>query len=129
SVASVMKDPASANSVPYTISTFSSRCGYTASFCVSAPGSRIYSSVIEGNSLETLTTDYANYSGTSMAAPHVAGSVAVLMERFPYMTGEQIAQVLKTTTVDMGDPGIDALYGWGMIDLSKAIHGPGMFYT
>ena len=64
-----------------------------------------------------------------MAAPHVAGSVAVLMERFPYMTGEQIAQVLKTTTVDMGDPGIDALYGWGMIDLSKAIHGPGMFYT
>lgn len=82
-----MKDPASANSVPYTISTFSSRCGYTASFCVSAPGSRIYSSVIEGNSLETLTTDYANYSGTSMAAPHVAGSVAVLMERFPYMLG------------------------------------------
>lgn len=129
SVASVMKDPASANSVPYTISTFSSRCGYTASFCVSAPGSRIYSSVIEGTSPETLTTDYANYSGTSMAAPHVAGSVAVLMERFPYMTGEQIAQVLKTTTVDMGDPGIDALYGWGMIDLSKAIHGPGMFYT
>ena len=64
-----------------------------------------------------------------MAAPHVAGSVAVLMERFPYMTGAQVAQVLKTTATDMGDPGIDALYGWGMIDLSKAIDGPGMFYT
>ncbi|WP_426880368.1 autotransporter-associated beta strand repeat-containing protein, partial [Serratia bockelmannii] len=28
-----------------------------------------------------------------------------------------------------GAPGIDALYGWGMINLGKAINGPGMFYT
>ncbi len=129
SVASVAEDEASTNSVPYSVSYFSSQCGYTASFCVSAPGSRVYSSVIEGTSLDNLTTDYAKYSGTSMAAPHVAGSVAVLMERFPYMSGAQVAQVLKTTATDMGAPGIDALYGWGMIDLSKAINGPGMFYT
>lgn len=128
-VASVARDPASANSVPYTLSGFSSRCGYTASFCVSAPGSRIYSSIIEGDSIDNLTTSYANYSGTSMASPHVSGSAAVLMERFPYMTGAQIAQVLKTTAVDMGEAGIDELYGWGMIDLGKAINGPGMFYT
>lgn len=129
SVASVARDPASLNTVPYTLSSFSSQCGYTASFCVSAPGSRVYSSVIAGNSADNITTDYANYSGTSMAAPHVAGSVAVLMERFPYMTGAQVAQVLKTTAVDMGDAGIDAYYGWGMIDLGRAINGPGMFYT
>lgn len=129
SVASLQQNAASADGTPYTISTFSSRCGYTASFCVSAPGSRVYSSIIEGTSVDNLTTGYAKYSGTSMAAPHVAGSVAVLMERFPYMTGAQVAQVLKTTATDMGDPGIDALYGWGMIDLSKAIDGPGMFYT
>ncbi|PYD37148.1 autotransporter outer membrane beta-barrel domain-containing protein [Serratia plymuthica] len=126
SVAS-LQDPN--NSGDYSISTFSSRCGYTASFCVAAPGSKVYSSIIEGNSLENLTTGYAKYSGTSMAAPHVAGSIAVLMERFPYMTGAQVASVLKTTTVDMGAPGIDALFGWGMIDLGKAIHGPGMFVT
>ncbi|RJF53885.1 autotransporter outer membrane beta-barrel domain-containing protein [Serratia inhibens] len=126
SVAS-LQDPN--NSGDYSISTFSSRCGYTASFCVAAPGSKVYSSIIEGNSLENLTTGYAKYSGTSMAAPHVAGSIAVLMERFPYMTGAQVASVLKTTTVDMGAPGIDALYGWGMIDLGKAIRGPGMFVT
>ncbi|HGM6861653.1 autotransporter outer membrane beta-barrel domain-containing protein [Serratia rubidaea] len=113
----------------YSISTFSSRCGYTASFCVSAPGSKVYSSVIEGTTPDNLTTGYAKYSGTSMAAPHVAGSIAVLMERFPYMTGAQVASVLKTTATDMGDPGIDALYGWGMINLGKAINGPGMFYT
>ncbi|NTX81607.1 autotransporter outer membrane beta-barrel domain-containing protein [Serratia proteamaculans] len=126
SVAS-LQDPN--NTGDYSISTFSSRCGYTASFCVAAPGSKVYSSIIEGNSVDNLTTGYAKYSGTSMAAPHVAGSVAVLMERFPYMTGAQVASVLKTTTTDMGAPGIDALYGWGMINLGKAINGPGMFVT
>ncbi|HID8169041.1 TPA: S8 family serine peptidase, partial [Serratia marcescens] len=126
SVAS-LQDPS--NSGDYSISTFSSRCGYTASFCVSAPGTRVYSSVIEGTSVENLTTGYAKYSGTSMAAPHVAGSVAVLMERFPYLNGAQVAEVLKTTATDMGAPGIDALYGWGMINLGKAINGPGMLAT
>ncbi|HGE6662310.1 TPA: S8 family serine peptidase, partial [Serratia marcescens] len=126
SVAS-LQDPT--NTGDYSISTFSSRCGYTASFCVSAPGTRVYSSVIEGTSVENLTTGYAKYSGTSMAAPHVAGSVAVLMERFPYLSGAQVAEVLKTTATDMGAPGIDALYGWGMINLGKAINGPGMLVT
>ncbi|WP_414160471.1 autotransporter outer membrane beta-barrel domain-containing protein [Serratia sp. BNK-26-b] len=126
SVAS-LQDPT--NTGDYSISTFSSRCGYTASFCVSAPGTRVYSSVIEGTSVENLTTGYAKYSGTSMAAPHVAGAVAVLMERFPYLSGAQVAEVLKTTATDMGAPGIDALYGWGMINLGKAINGPGMLVT
>ncbi len=85
--------------------------------------------MIEGTSVENLTTGYAKYSGTSMAAPHVAGSVAVLMERFPYLNGAQVAEVLKTTATDMGAPGIDALYGWGMINLGKAINGPGMLVT
>ena len=113
----------------YGISSFSSRCGYTASFCVAAPGSRIYSSVIDGSSADNVTTGYANYNGTSMAAPHVAGSIAVLMERFPYMTGAQVAEVLKTTATDMGNPGIDPLYGWEMINLGKAVGGPGMLVT
>ncbi|WP_157079277.1 S8 family peptidase, partial [Serratia ficaria] len=90
SVAS-LEDPN--NTGDYGISTFSSRCGYTASFCVAAPGTKVYSSVIEGNSTDNLTTGYAKYSGTSMAAPHVAGSIAVLMERFPYLNGAQVAEV------------------------------------
>jgi subtilase-type serine protease len=126
SVAS-LQDPT--NSGDYSISTFSSRCGYTASLCVSAPGTRVYSSVIAGTGVDDLTTGYANKSGTSMAAPHVAGSVAVLMERFPYLNGAQVAEVLKATATDMGAPGIDALYGWGMINLGKAINGPGMLVT
>ncbi|MGW8466622.1 autotransporter domain-containing protein [Pseudomonas sp. CLCA07] len=128
-VAALQKNPDLTSPNPYTISTFSSRCGYTASFCVSAPGSKIYSSVIGGTNAENLTTDYANYNGTSMAAPHVAGSMAVLMERFPYLTGAQVASVLRTTATDLGAPGVDALYGWGMINLRKGIDGPGMLVT
>lgn len=130
-VAALQQNPnaTAAGTTPYTLSTFSSRCGYTASFCVSAPGTRIYSSVLNGTSLQDLTVGWANKNGTSMAAPHVAGSVAVLMERFPYMTGAQVADVLKTTATDLGAPGVDALYGWGMIDLGKAVNGPSMFVT
>ncbi|WP_162874227.1 S8 family serine peptidase, partial [Pseudomonas viridiflava] len=62
-------DAAAAATPPYPLSTFSSRCGYTASFCVSAPGTRIFSSVINGNSLDNQTNDWANKNGTSMAAP------------------------------------------------------------
>ncbi len=130
-VAALQQNPnaAAAATNPYTLSTFSSRCGYTASFCVSAPGTRIFSSVLNGSSLQDLTVGWANKNGTSMAAPHVAGSMAVLMERFPYMSGAQVAEVLKTTATDLGDPGVDALYGWGMINLGKAINGPSMLVT
>ncbi|MDR0217907.1 MAG: autotransporter domain-containing protein [Enterobacteriaceae bacterium] len=128
-VASLQQDANSSNQLPYTISVFSSRCGFSASFCVSAPGSLVYSSVIGGTSVDTPTIDYAFKSGTSMASPHVSGSAAVLMERFPYMDGAQISSVLRTTATDMGKPGIDEIYGWGMINLGKAINGPAMFYT
>lgn len=128
-VAALQQNPDTSSANPYLASTFSSRCGYTASFCVSAPGTRIYSAVIGGTSLADLTQGYANKNGTSMAAPHAAGAAAVLMERFPYMNGAQIASVLRTTATDMGAPGIDALYGWGMINLDKGIRGPGMLVT
>jgi subtilase-type serine protease len=45
------------------------------------------------------------------------------------MTGAQVADVLKTTATDLGAPGVDALYGWGMINLGKAVNGPSMFVT
>jgi subtilase-type serine protease len=129
SVAAMQRNPNTTSADPYVISTFSSRCGYAASFCVSAPGSVIYSSVIKGTTPEDLTTGYVNFNGTSIAAPHVAGSAAVLMERFAYMSGDQISTLLKTTATDLGAPGIDSLYGWGMINLAKAINGPGMLVT
>lgn len=42
------------------------------------------------------------------------------------MSNAQVRDVLLTTARDMGAPGIDEIYGWGMIDLKKAIDGPGL---
>ncbi|WP_302789002.1 S8 family serine peptidase, partial [Escherichia coli] len=60
---------------------------------------------------------YGEKTGTSMAAPMVSGAAAVLMQRFPYMTASQIASVLLTTATDLGEKGVDAVYGWGKLNL------------
>ena len=107
----------------------STACGYTKYWCVSAPGTGIYSAVVSGTSPETIKEGYGNKSGTSMAAPHVSGALGVLMQRFPYLDGGRVTDILKTTATDLGDPGVDALYGWGAIDLAKALDGPGQFLS
>ncbi|BEN36897.1 outer membrane autotransporter barrel domain-containing protein [Serratia marcescens] len=114
----------------------STRCGYTASYCLSAPGSDIYSTtaqtdyVLYGKTGEKrVIPTYGEKTGTSMAAPMVSGAAAVLMQRFPYMTASQIASVLLTTATDLGEKGVDAVYGWGKLNLRSAIEGPKMFVT
>ncbi|HVJ39451.1 MAG TPA: autotransporter domain-containing protein, partial [Stenotrophomonas sp.] len=62
---------------------------------------------------------------TSMAAPHVTGGVALLLQRFPYLTVTQVRDVMLTTATDLGAPGVEEIYGWGMMNLRKAIDGPG----
>jgi subtilase-type serine protease len=69
---------------------------------------------------------YADYSGTSMAAPHVTGALGLLMERFPYLDNSQVRDVLLTTATDLGETGVDEIYGWGLVNLRKAIDGPGL---
>ena len=119
------------------------RCGYSMNWCVAAPGTNITSSIVGGeidvakrhdengevNGI-TVTGDrpsfgYLAHTGTSMAAPHVTGALGLLMERFPYLDNPQIRDVLLTTAQDLGAPGVDEVYGWGLIDLKKAIDGPG----
>lgn len=125
------------------LETGSMRCGYSMDWCLAAPGTGVRSSTVGGEiDVEKLhDTDgevngfrtaadrpvfgYATYAGTSMAAPHVTGALGVLMERFPYLSNPQIRDVLLTTAQDLGEPGVDDVYGWGLVDLKKAIDGPG----
>jgi subtilase-type serine protease len=72
-VVALQKNANTASPDSYTMASYSSRCGYTASFCVSAPGTNIYSSTIEGTSLENLKIGYYSANGTSMAAPPCIG--------------------------------------------------------
>lgn len=126
------------------LSDSSSTCGLSKNWCVAAPGESITSSIVtsqanaspvHNSNNETVGLDvghsepqfgYGDMSGTSMAAPHVTGSLALLMERFPYLENKQIRDILLTTATDLGDPGVDDKFGWGLINLAKAIKGPAM---
>ena len=102
---------------------------------VSSPGDDIYSSTVDGKG----NAGYASWSGTSMAAPHVAGAMGVLMSRYKDMTAIQARDVMFTTanhrnsdgtlmkgwTAAEGTP--DVQYGWGVPDLDKGMYGPGQF--
>lgn len=79
---------------------------------VSAPGTNIRSA--------GAGTSYVNLTGTSMAAPHAAGSVALLKEAFPFLTGTEIKMALYMTATDLGTPGEDNTFGRGMINLDSA---------
>ncbi|WP_419354425.1 S8 family serine peptidase [Acinetobacter guillouiae] len=123
------------DSTKETLYTGSSQCGYTALWCVAAPGTGIYSSTFKVEDGK-LADNYEYMTGTSMAAPHATGALAVLMERFPYMSSSQTVSVLKTTAADMDENGrvtdgrakvIDKYFGWGKIDLENVIKGPAMF--
>jgi serine protease len=64
--------------------------------------------------------DYAVYSGTSMAAPHVAGAAALLWSMAPHAKAADIVNALTTTAVDRGVGGFDPAYGAGVIDIFAA---------
>jgi hypothetical protein len=60
------------------------------------------------------------WSGTSFAAPQIAGAVALLAQAFPNLTGAQIVSILFQSARDAGATGPDAVYGQGVLDLTKA---------
>lgn len=69
------------------------------------------------------TGAYACLSGTSMAAPHVSAALAVL--RGAGLPPAVAVQRLLDTAVDLGDPGPDAIFGAGRLDLAAAAAGAG----
>ncbi len=65
-------------------------------------------------------TSYSSISGTSMAAPHVAGAIALLKQAAPGMTGRQLKAILFSTATDLGAAGEDNTYGKGLINVWAA---------
>ncbi len=64
---------------------------------------------------------YAMRSGTSIAAPHVAGVAALMLAVNPNLTAADLAALLTSTAEDLGDPGRDPYYGYGRLDAARAV--------
>lgn len=78
---------------------------------IAAPGSSIYSTLPGGK--------YGTYSGTSMAAPHVAGAIALIWDAHPTWTYRQVVIALLHSTDDL--PGLAGKTAHGRLDVAAAI--------
>ncbi len=85
---------------------------------VAAPGGNIYSTYKNG--------EYATMSGTSMASPHVAGVVALIIgdmkDANEIISPIEVLQRLKATVLDLGDTGEDIYFGAGLVNAFEAIN-------
>ena len=84
---------------------------------ISAPGYNIKTADLE---FIPGLGSYQYASGTSFAAPHVAGGLALLRGAFPDSTPSELEDALKTTTLDAGPEGPDNSYGYGIMDVLDA---------
>ena len=66
---------------------------------------------------------YYFYQGTSMASPHVAGVVALLISSGKATTTSTIRQTLESTAYDLGTAGKDDVFGYGLVDAYRALTG------
>jgi hypothetical protein len=87
---------------------------------ISSMGNNVYSTTIPGNS-------YTTMSGTSMATPGVAGSVALLVQRYKELNANAnppsalIKNSVLNTALDLGNTGPDYKFGYGRIDVLDAV--------
>lgn len=74
-----------------------------------------------GDSIQNV---YAFLQGTSMAAPHISGVIALMRSVNPNLSPEDMDGYLQAglMTTDLGEPGWDNLFGYGLIDAEKAVY-------
>ena len=85
-------------------------------------GRDIFQYTFTGVSLKRFGLPFG-YEGTSMAVPHVSGTIALMLGAGVIgqrPSPETIEQRLTSTARDMGAPGYDTTYGWGLLDATAA---------
>ena len=84
------------------------------SIAVAAPSEKLVGGLPEGF--------YADWSGTSGAAPLVSGVAALIRSKYPELTAAQVANRIVLSARDAGDPGFDTIYGHGILDVDAAVN-------
>src|SRR5690606_37511225 len=113
-------DPAN----PSQLTDSSQECGSAMNYCLAAPGDVVF---INADATSQSTAGLYQGGGTSFAAPLVAGAAAVVWSAFPYFDNDLVRQAILGGAKDIGDPGVDAVFGWGLLRVSKAANGPSNF--
>ena len=97
-----------------TIYNLSAQCGSAKNWCVGAPGRDTLAPYGDSNA-------YRRFGGTSGASAHVGGALAVLKSAARELPMTIIQPILLSTATDLGKPGIDEVYGRGIVNISAAI--------
>lgn len=122
----------SLNTSSYIIHKNAMQCGEAMYSCLAA--SFIYNypkdnntPIPDSNSNNGTQNNNARLYGTSFATPQVSATAALILEQYPWMTAKQVKETLLTTARDVGAPGVDPVFGWGILNAGAALNGPGMF--
>ena len=108
---------------PSKLASYANACGVAARYCLAAPGAAVY----VDPAYTTGTPKYLWNYGTSFAAPLVSGAAALVWQKYPYFSNDLVRQTLLGTATDLGAPGVDSTFGYGLLNIAKAINGPGRF--
>lgn len=89
---------------------------------LSAPGYNIFSTFPkELDDWDYVVDGYRELTGTSMAAPHVTGVLALYKEQHPGLSNIKLREILQTTAKDLGTAGRDGTFGFGLVQYEKEI--------
>jgi len=106
---------------PGQLASYSNACGVAMDYCMVAPGDV----VTTGTDDPSDDPSYYNWSGTSFSAPLVSGAAALVWEAFPYFDNDLVRQTLLGTATDIGESGVDEVFGQGLLNVAAAVQGPG----
>lgn len=104
------------------LASYSRPCGDARNNCLMAPGDVVITGVDANNQLT-----YQRVASTDYAAAQVSGAASRVWNAFPYFSQDLVRQTLLAAATDIGDPGVDAVYGWGLMNVQKAVEGPSRF--
>ncbi len=104
---------------------------YVKDFYVVAPGTGMWGAVPDAARTAAgiasgQTNGIGGVTGSSPAAAVVSGGVALIKQAWPQLSAAQIVHLVKTTATDMGKPGVDEVYGYGMVNFDKATQPQGI---